>query len=156
MTARTVNPALGRESDLLKDAASLHAGRIGYASQVTETGLHPLDGARYLRRSGFNDRVSRLVAHHSGAAFEAEERGLRELLLSEFEPDDSAVADLLWLCDMTVGLLGQDLSIEDRLIEITSRYGLDHVVSRSIDHARQDILSAAKRATDYLERHRPK
>jgi hypothetical protein len=135
-------------------AAWLHD--IGYSPELVDTGFHPLDGARYLRRSGFDDRVARLVAHHSAAVFEAQERGLLEQLLGEFEPDESPVADLLWLCDMTVGPLGQDLRVEGRLTEISSRYGPVHLVTRSMARARAEILSAVERAGVFLERHQPK
>jgi hypothetical protein len=81
---------------------------------------------------------------------------LLEQLLEEFEPDESPVADLLWMCDMTVGPLGQDLRVEDRLTEISSRYGTVHVVSRSIARARPEILSAVERADVFLERRQPK
>lgn len=146
--------AVGADADLLVAAAWLHD--VGYSSDLTDTGFHPLDGARYLRGSGFDDRVARLVAHHSGAVFEAEERGLRERLLDEFQPEESPVADLLWLCDMTVGPVGQDLTVEDRLTEIALRYGTGHVVSRSVARARHDILSAAERANRLLDRYQPR
>jgi putative nucleotidyltransferase with HDIG domain len=142
--ATSVGPAVRQDADLLSAAAWLHD--IGYSPDLVDTGFHPLDGARYLRASGFDQRVARLVAHHSGAVFEASERGLREALLTEFEPDVSPVADLLWYCDMTVGPAGQPLTVEERLAEIASRYGPDHVVARSINSARRDIVLAVERA----------
>jgi hypothetical protein len=42
---------------------------------LATTGLRPLDGARYLEALGVDRRLCCLVAHHSGATFEAEERG---------------------------------------------------------------------------------
>src|SRR5258708_37957327 len=49
-------------------AAYLHD--IGYAPSLKKTGFHPLDGANYLRSLG-HERLASLVAHHSGACFEA-------------------------------------------------------------------------------------
>jgi len=100
--ANQVGDVLGADKRVLVAAAWLHD--IGYAPDLAETGFHPLDGARYLRRVGFDDRVVRLVAHHSCASLEAEERGLGAVLLDEFEPEESLTADLLWFCDMTTGL----------------------------------------------------
>lgn len=62
-------------------AAWLHD--IGYTPELATTQFHPLDGARYLR----DDRVVNLVAHHSGARYEAAERGL-EAELSAFPLED--------------------------------------------------------------------
>src|SRR5205085_7625190 len=52
------------ELDWVVAAAWLHD--IGYADPIRDTGFHPLDGARFLRRDGWADRVNALVAHHSG------------------------------------------------------------------------------------------
>ena len=63
--------------------AARHRLRPGLAA----TGLHQLDGARYLRDARHADAVlCRLVAHHSCAIIEAGERGLADALSSEFEP----------------------------------------------------------------------
>src|SRR5271170_2195439 len=45
--ARSLAPILGTDADLLEAAAWLHD--IGYAPCLAATGLHALDGARYLR-----------------------------------------------------------------------------------------------------------
>src|SRR6266516_3223577 len=76
--ARSLAPVLGADADLLQAAAWLHD--IGYAPDLTVTGLHALDGARYLRDAQHADTMlCRLVAHHSCAIIEAEERGLAEI-----------------------------------------------------------------------------
>src|ERR1700722_19588765 len=68
--ARSLAPILGRDTGTVTAAAWLHD--IGYAPDLHDTGFHPLDGARYLRRTGLvSDVVCRLVAHHSCAAIEA-------------------------------------------------------------------------------------
>jgi HD superfamily phosphodiesterase len=53
---------------------------IGYAPGVADTGLHSLDGARWLLREGYGPRLAGLVAYHSCASYEAEERGLGKVL----------------------------------------------------------------------------
>ncbi|MEU4594944.1 HD domain-containing protein [Micromonospora aurantiaca (nom. illeg.)] len=50
----TVAPA---DRDLLVAAAWLHD--VGYAPDLVDTGLHSLDGARYLRRNGYPLRLVR-------------------------------------------------------------------------------------------------
>jgi hypothetical protein len=112
-----------------------------------------LDGARWLRRRGFDrtpnsDRLMDLVAHHSAAAVEAEERGLREQLVTEFGCEQSATADALWYCDMTTGPDGQDFEVSQRLDEIRARYGPGHVVTRFIDRATPQLVGAVQRTLD--------
>jgi hypothetical protein len=46
-----------------------------------------------------------IVAHHSAATFEAEERGMGDGL-DESPREESAVADALWTADMTIGPRG--------------------------------------------------
>src|SRR5271165_3769495 len=83
--ARGLAPVLGTDADLLEAAAWLHD--IGYAPSLATTGLHQLDGARYLRDTQHADAMlCRLVAHHSCAIIEADERGLADVLNLEFEP----------------------------------------------------------------------
>ena len=81
--ARSLALSLGSDAGLLEAAAWLHD--IGYLPELAATGLHGLDGARYLRDVQHADpMLCRLVAHHSCAVIEAEERGLAALLTSEF------------------------------------------------------------------------
>ena len=74
-TARTLAGLLGDQADLLTAAAWLHD--IGYSPALAVTGFHPLDGARYLRDTGQAEPVvCSLIAHHTCAINEADERGL--------------------------------------------------------------------------------
>lgn len=77
--------------DRLPLVAAAYLHDVGYAPALRLTGLHPLDGARWLRVQGADRRVCNLVAHHSGARFEAEERGL----LSELEEFDLEVGPVM-------------------------------------------------------------
>src|ERR1700733_3431594 len=80
--ARSLAPALGADAGLVEAAAWLHD--IGYLPELARTGLHGLDGARYLRDVQHADpMLCRLVAHHSFAVIEAEERGLADVLCGE-------------------------------------------------------------------------
>ena len=90
-------PVLGKDADLVEAAAWLHD--IGYSPDLVGTGFHPLDGARYLRDAWrASPLLCRLVANHTGALIEAEERGLAEELAAEFPAAGLAAfrrADLL-------------------------------------------------------------
>jgi hypothetical protein len=132
----------------LVSAAWLHD--IGYANGVASTGFHPLDGARFLRSEGFDGRVTDLVAHHSCALVEADERGMYGELATEFHREGGPTADALWYCDMTTGPDGQDFAVTERLNEIRSRYGPDHVVTRFIDRAEREIVDAVRRTEERL------
>jgi putative nucleotidyltransferase with HDIG domain len=139
--ARTLAPALGPDVDLLEAAAWLHD--IGYLPELAATGLHGLDGARYLRDIHHADPVlCCLVAHHSCAVIEAEERGLAALLRREFTPPPQPLADALTFCDMTTSPDGEHVHVCRRLAEIHDRYGPGHLVSRSIRRATPLILEA--------------
>jgi hypothetical protein len=91
--------------ELLMAAAWLHD--IGYAPRVAVTGFHPLDGARFCAIKGADVRLASLVAHHSCAVHEARVRRLEEVLLAEFEWDDSLTYDALVFCDLTTGPDGE-------------------------------------------------
>jgi putative nucleotidyltransferase with HDIG domain len=142
--ARGLAAVLGADADLLEAAAWLHD--IGYAPSLATTGLHQLDGARYLRDARHADTVlCRLVAHHSCAIIEAGERGLADVLSLEFEPAPYALSSVLTCCDMTTSPDGELVTVEQRLAEIQDRYGPRHLVSRSIQRATPMILGAVSR-----------
>jgi hypothetical protein len=139
--ARSLEPSLGADADLIEAAAWLHD--IGYLPELAHTGLHGLDGARYLRdvqHAGL--LLCRLVAYHSCSIIEAEERGLAHVLTREFAPPPRPLADALTFCDMTTSPDGDQVQVTRRLAEIHDRYGSAHLVSRSIRRATPFILEA--------------
>jgi HD domain len=141
--ARSLAPVLGPDADLLQAAAWLHD--IGYTPGLAVTGLHALDGARYLRDAQHADAMlCRLVAHHSYAIVEADERGLADVLGLEFEPAPYALSSVLTCCDMTTSPDGELVLVERRLAEIQHRYGPGHLVTRSIQRATPMILTAVE------------
>ncbi|GGO30164.1 metal-dependent phosphohydrolase, HD subdomain protein [Microbispora rosea subsp. aerata] len=153
VAARAVSlaPILGDDADTLTAAAYLHD--IGYSPELVDTGFHPLDGARYLRDvAGADERLCRLVAHHSCAVNEATERDLYDALTKEFAPEQQELADALTYCDMTTGPDGRHLDVHERLAEIHSRYGPEHLVSRSIAASTPQILAAVQAVQDALIR----
>ena len=96
-------------------AAWLHD--VGYSPDVRVTGFHALDGAVYLRDLGLPPEVVSLVAYHTGAEFEAEERGL-EVELAQIGRPRQDQLDALTLCDLTVSPTGARISVGDRLDEV--------------------------------------
>jgi HD superfamily phosphodiesterase len=145
--ARTLAPILREDADLLEAAAWLHD--IGYSPELVETGFHPLDGARYLRDVRQADAVlCSLVAHHSFAVIEAQERGLADELCGESSPASLILSDALAYCDITTGPTGNLVSVRDRLSEIRERYGPQSTVTRFTYKAEPCFLSSVAR-TDY-------
>ncbi|WP_052863590.1 HD domain-containing protein [Streptomyces niger] len=147
--AASLRPILGSDAELMEAAAVLHD--IGYSPSIATTGFHPLDGARFLRdQEGMDERVVRLVAHHSCALLEAEERGLREELAGEFELERPDLVDALIFCDMTTTPDGSHTTSADRLEEIVSRYGPDTIVGRFIQRAAPEIHAATARIEERM------
>jgi hypothetical protein len=151
-TARTLAPILGKNTDLLTAAAMLHD--IGYTPSLDDTGFHPLDGARYLRDVEHADPLlCRLVAHHSCAIIEADERGIAGQLAREFKPAPRDLADALIYCDMTTGPDGQRMTIEQRLADIHARYGRGDLVTRALARSAPPLGAATSRIARKLSAH---
>lgn len=136
------------DAEALVAAAWLHD--VGYAPGIADTGLHALDGGRWLRDRGIDIRIAALVAHHSCALFEAEERGLAEVLRAEFDQEHSPTADALWYSDMTTGPGGETVEVRARLAEVSERYGPDHLVTRFWVRAEPTLLAAVARTQALL------
>ena len=141
---------VGSDAVLLASAAVLHD--VGYAPRLAVTGFHPLDGASFLRDVHHaDDRLVRLVANHSFALLEAEERGLREVLETDFPPlEDQFLMDALVWCDMTTTLGGQQTTARERVAEIVNRYGTASVVTGFIRRASPEIFAAVARVESAL------
>lgn len=125
-------------SEELVAAAYVHD--IGYAEELSETGFHPLDGARYLSRHG-RDRLARLVAHHSNARFEAKLRGFTDYEV-EFPYGGSLLDDALTVCDLKTSPDGQPVSLQERVREIVERYGQEHPTAIAIVAGLEDFQRA--------------
>jgi hypothetical protein len=135
------------DADLLVAAALVHD--VGYAPSLNRFCFHAVDGARFLRAQG-QERLARLVAHHSGARFEAEERGLVEELAA-FPVQDGPVMDALTFADMTTGPAGQPMTLEQRIAEVQRRYPLEDPVPRAMVRARPELQAAIDRTRQRLD-----
>jgi hypothetical protein len=121
-------PFEGDDRERLVAAAYLHD--IGYSAELTDTGFHPLDGARHLRSLGEED-LACLVAHHTNARYEATLRGLDDYE-AEFPYGASLLDTALTFCDLTTSPEGEPVSLKERVAEIVGRYGRDHITSRAV------------------------
>ena len=149
--AQTVAHLVEGNAAALVSAAWLHD--IGYAPDLLATGMHQLDGARYLRDVGdVDDLICRLVAHHSCAHIEARNRNLEDQLAAEFPPVDGMLADALTYADMTTSPDGEPVEVEARLAEILSRYGDGDLVAESIREASPFIIQSVRVVRAALER----
>jgi len=131
------------DRSLLVAAAWLHD--IGYASGLVDTGFHPIDGVRYLRRAEADERVVNLVAHHSCAVIEADLRGLDDVLRDEFPRDTTLPHDELCYCDQTTSPDGEIVDVSERLAEIRTRYPEGDVVRRFADAAESELTEIVRR-----------
>lgn len=130
------------QRDVLVAAAWLHD--IGYADELAVSGLHALDGARHLQHEGWPELVVSLVAFHTGATTEAEERGLFDNLM-EFDQPPPPLLDALTAADMVTGPTGEWVSSENRVREILKRYGPPHPVHRAVARSAPELVDAVRR-----------
>jgi hypothetical protein len=130
----------GVEAELLVASAYLHD--IGYAPALVDTGLHQIDGARWLSSQGCSD-LAGLVAHHSAAHVELRLRGQQELLEPFPRPAHSLAAALAY-CDITTGPEGQGVTLDERIEEVGDRRGRDSVVYRALVAARPELEEAVR------------
>jgi hypothetical protein len=123
-------------------AAWLHD--LGYASAIAVTGLHSVDGARFLEDHGWPSRVVSLVAYHTGAEVEAEERGLLDELHA-FDPPPPDLLDLLTAADVTTSPDGNPIEPELRVAEILLRYEPEDEVHRAVSTSAPALVAAVAR-----------
>ncbi|MEN4476572.1 HD domain-containing protein [Mycolicibacterium cosmeticum] len=137
-------------ADTIVAAAWLHD--IGYAPDLINTEFHPLDGATYLTTHTVPDEamsaeVIRLVAHHTGAAFEARERGLHDALVSYPAPADALLA-ILSCADLCTGPDGVPVDPGARIAEVLTRYPAGHPVHRAISTSGPGLIAEARAILD--------
>lgn len=132
-----------QERDAVSAAAWLHD--IGYADTIAVTGLHALDGAVHLAKLGVHVVVVGLVAFHTGAEVEADERGLREQLDAMPRPA-THLLDVLTAADLSVDPCGRPIQPKQRIVEILNRYELTDPVHRAVVRSQAALLAAVNRA----------
>lgn len=136
------------DANILVTAAWLHD--IGCAPPLRRTGLHQIDGAVYVQAIGGN-RLTGLVAHHSEARFEAGVRGFGDALAS-YQREESPTADALTYRDLTTGPAGQRMTLDERLREVTQRYGAGELIE-ALNLATPYLAAAVDRTIERLRQH---
>lgn len=121
---------------------------IGSAPELRKTGFHPLDGA-YDLLSHNQERLASLVAYHSEAQCEANLRGLAKEL-EKISREYSVLADALIYCDMTTSPTGREITFEERIDDILSRYDETHIVAKAIREAVPSLALAVERTQKIL------
>lgn len=124
-------------------AAWLHD--IGYTPKLHRTGMHAIDGALFLDLSGAPKELVSLVAFHTGAEYEADERGLTGQLI-QFDRPPQDDLDALILADLTTGPSGQRMTVAERIDDMLDRYEARHPVHRAVKRSRPYLEECAKRA----------
>ena len=118
--------------------ASAIAHDIGYADELTRSGHHAVDGARYLKQCGFGDQVVSLVAWHSTAEWEVPQLGI-DLNDEASPPQKRVLRDLLWVADFTTSPDGRPMSPSTRIADIRDRYAPDSTPIRALDDSAADF-----------------
>ncbi|WP_421743033.1 HD domain-containing protein [Cellulomonas sp.] len=144
---------VGQLADVLADGGMISADvaaaawlhDLGYAEELSTTGLHALDGAAFLAIEGAPAEIVSLVAHHTGADFEAEERGLKAEM-DAMPAAGRANLDALTLLDLVTAPDGSLTEPEARINEILSRYPGSSPVHRAVSRSRAELLASAERA----------
>jgi hypothetical protein len=134
-------------SEAVVMAAWLHD--VGYADRSPILGFTRstvLNGSVCKAAPG---EVVALVAYHSAAQFEAEERGLAEEL-ARFPAPDQDQLDVLTLIDMSTSPTGEQVPVNERLAEILARYPEEHPVHRAVSRSRGYLAESANRAAKRL------
>ena len=104
-----------------------------------------MTGAAYLvKHQPQLDNLVDLVAHHTGAAFEAEERGLQEGSSRYRTPVDIATWAILNCADLCTGPDGLRVDPAARIDEILTRYPAEHPVHRAITKSGSLLISQAR------------
>ena len=134
------------EIDMATTAGLLHD--IGKVHRLARTGWHPLDGGLYLRRAG-EPRLAALVAHHTGALYEAMLLG-HDRVLEAYPRERSLVADVLAVCDITTRQDGRVVTMEQRLEDIHDRYSTQAIPSKALHVFWPELEEAQARIDERL------
>lgn len=138
------------KADTIVAAAWLHD--IGYAPCLVRTGFHPLDGAAYLAAhivagAAISVEVVNLVAHHTGAAFEARERGLHDAMVDYPTPSVDLLA-ILSCADLCTGPDGARVDPGARIAEVLARYPAGDPVHRAVSASGPGLVAEARTILD--------
>lgn len=162
--AQALAQALAPVSSISDIVAAAWTHDLGYAADLAATGFHPIDGAEFLAGSALTaysslPNVIRLVAHHTGAAFEARERNLTDVMARYPVPESALELAILSCADLSTSPTGALVDPAQRLNEVLERYRpgdpVHHAITKSapllLGQAR--LIIGAARAAGYIPAH---
>lgn len=129
---------------LCEVAALIHD--IGKIPSLVRSGFHPLDGATYVRAEGGDERLAALVAHHSGAVYEATLRGITV----PYPREESMLSQIVDWCDLTTLQSGQVVTLDERRADIVERYGASSPQAQALERLWPELLETERRIQDSL------
>jgi HD superfamily phosphodiesterase len=118
-----------------------------FPSLDSKTVLHHLTGANYLR-SLQEERLANLIAYHSGGKYEAQ---IAKQSLSAFTEEESLVADIIAICDVTTGPYGNLVGFKERYSEIRVRHKCERNQVIALDLFLPDLMPAVGRVIRKLD-----
>lgn len=141
-----------KEQELARVFGLIHD--IGKVPSLHATGFHPVDGAAWAASFG-DDELACLVAHHTGARYEA-----RELKVQiPYDLEHSPLADIVHWCDLTTLQSGCVVGLDERRADIVERYGGGSTVVRALDaflpeahRTEERIMTAVGRTDPMIQR----
>lgn len=119
---------------------------IGYAHP--DSGMHALDGARFIRDHhpaiGY---LAPYIAWHSNAEYEYSARGfdletVREEFPAPNREGDAIERALLWVADFTTSPTGERVSLSERVTGIQARYDYGSSVRQALQNSLRDLDQA--------------
>jgi len=109
------------------------------ALRATGTDFHPLDGAAFALARG-EPRLAALIAHHSGARYEAVLRGLT----IPYPYEDSIVSQIVAVVDASTLQSGIVVPISERVRDIADRYGPESPPVRAMRAFWPELVAAVQ------------
>jgi len=109
------------------------------ALRTTGTDFHPLDGAAFALARG-EPRLAALIAHHSGARYEAVLRGLT----IPYPYEDSIVSQIVAVVDASTLQSGIVVPISERVRDIADRYGPESPPVRAMRAFWPELVAAVQ------------
>jgi len=109
------------------------------ALRTTGTDFHPLDGAAFALAHG-EPRLAALIAHHSGARYEAVLRGLT----IPYPYEDSIVNQIVAVVDASTLQSGVVVPIVERVRDIADRHGRESPPVRAMRAFWPELVAAVQ------------
>ena len=72
--------------------------------------------------------------------------------LAEFDPEHTPVSAALAYCDLTTGPNGEDMTPEQRLVDVEARYGSNDPVTRGMRAAWPELMRDVEHVEGLLNR----